>query len=338
MPVRWSRSARRSTAVGARLSWLVTSSTATRVSIRWWRSPSATKRSFWAAPMSGRCNFPENHQLFAGFLPPMRERVVENLSGHDFIVAFGAPVFTYHAEGFGPYIPRDAELYQIIDDPQVASWTPVGTSIVASLGQCLEDLLSFPPPYQRAKPNGRPRPPRAEPSDPINVAFLMQAVAELRAPDSVIVDEAPSAIPLRQTYLSVTRSNGFYACASGGLGFGLAAAVGVAVANPHQHVIAVMGDGAAMYSIQTLWTAAQLRLPLTVVIVRNGRYEALHSFGRLFGLSETVGTHLPDIDFVALARGQGVEAVRVAHSAELHDTLRRCFASRGPILVEVVVA
>jgi benzoylformate decarboxylase len=66
----------------------------------------------------------------------VRERIVENLSAHDFIVAFGAPVFTYHAEGFGPYIPRDAELYQIIDDPQVASWTPVGTSIVGSLSQC----------------------------------------------------------------------------------------------------------------------------------------------------------------------------------------------------------
>ena len=280
MPVRWPRSSRRSTAVGTGLTVVGDSVDRDQGFDKMVALAERHEALVWAAPMSGRCNFPEDHQLFAGFLPPVRERIV-NLSAHDLIVAFGAPVFTYHAEGFGPYIPRDAELYQIIDDPQVASWTPVGTSIVASLGQCLEDLLAFPAPNSRAKLNGRPRPPRAEPSDPINVAFLMQAVAELRAPDSVIVDEAPSAIPLRQTYLSVTRSNGFYACASGGLGFGLAAAVGVALANPHQHVIAVLGDGATMYSIQTLWTAAQLRLPLTVVILRNGRYEALHSFGRL---------------------------------------------------------
>lgn len=60
----------------------------------------------WAAPMSGRCSFPENHRLFAGFLPAMREKIVQLLEGHDCIFALGAPAFTYHIEGNGPHIPR----------------------------------------------------------------------------------------------------------------------------------------------------------------------------------------------------------------------------------------
>ena len=64
----------------------------------------------WVSPMSSRCSFPERHPLFAGFLPAIREQIVKCLDGHDLIVAFGAPVFTYHIEGFGPHIPPGSDL------------------------------------------------------------------------------------------------------------------------------------------------------------------------------------------------------------------------------------
>src|SRR5262249_22203221 len=129
----------------------------------------------------------------------------------------------------------------------------------------------------------------------------------------------------------------FYTCASGGLGHGLPAAVGVALGRPGEKVIALLGDGSSMYAIQGLWTAAQLKLPITFIIVNNRRYEALVQFGRHFGLTQTVGTSLADIDFCGLAVSQGCKAVRVTGAAMLDDALRAALAAAEPTLLEVVV-
>jgi len=93
-----------------------------------------------------------------------------------------------------------------------------------------------------------------------------------------------------------------------------------------------------MYAVQGLWTAAQLGLGVTFVIIKNRRYEALVNFGRYFGLQRTVGTSLPDIDFCALGRGQGVEAIAIESCDALDDALRAAFAKVAePTLVEVAV-
>jgi thiamine pyrophosphate-dependent acetolactate synthase large subunit-like protein len=129
-----------------------------------------------------------------------------------------------------------------------------------------------------------------------------------------------------------------YTCASGGLGHGLPAAIGVALARPHEKIIALLGDGSSMYAIQGLWSAVQLALGITFVIIKNQRYEALLEFGRHFGLQRTIGTSLPNIDFCALARGQGVKAISVNRRDALDDALRSAFASTAePTLVEVAV-
>ena len=83
----------------------------------------------WASPNSGRNSFPENHPLFAGFLAADREKIVASLRDHDLILVLGAPVFTYHVEGFGPHIPDGASLFQLVDDPSVAAWAPVGVAV-----------------------------------------------------------------------------------------------------------------------------------------------------------------------------------------------------------------
>jgi len=96
----------------------------------------------WASPMSSRNSFPENHRLFRGFLPASREGIATSLEGHDLILVVGAPVFTYHIEGFGPFIPSGAKLYQIVDDPSLAAWAPVGTAILSSAKAFFQDWLS----------------------------------------------------------------------------------------------------------------------------------------------------------------------------------------------------
>ena len=295
----------------------------------------------WVAPMSGRCGFPEDHRLFAGFLPAMREKIVSLLAGHDVIFALGAAAFTYHVEGFGPHVPSGAQLVQLIEDPSIAAWAPVGTSAVGSIRLGVQDLLARPAPASRALPAPRQPRPRAEPSALMSVAYVMQTLAELRDAASVVVEEAPSSRPAMQAYLPILQSETFYTMCSGGLGHGLPAAVGVALAKPDKKVIGLMGDGSSMYSIQALWSAAQLRLPITFIVLKNRRYAALQEFAPTFGFKaedKLEGTDLPDLDFLALARGQGCDAVHVRDAAKLHGVLREALASPRPILVEVDVA
>jgi benzoylformate decarboxylase len=118
----------------------------------------------------------------------------------------------------------------------------------------------------------------------------------------------------------------------------LPAAIGIALARPREKVIALLGDGSSMYEVQGLWTAAQLKLGVTFVVIKNRRYEALVNFGRHFGLQRTVGTSLPDIDFCALALGQGVKATAVDRCEALDEALQTVFANvTEPTLVEVAV-
>src|SRR5271166_6213742 len=291
----------------------------------------------WAAPNSGRNSFPEDHPLFAGFLAADREKIVASLAGHDLILVLGAPVFTYHVEGSGPHIPEGALLYQLVDDPAVAAWAPVGRAVVTSLKSGIRDLLKGPHPLLRPAPGER-APAPVLPGPALTDRYLMQQVALLRPKGSIIVEEAPSSRAAMHDYLRIADRDGFYTCASGGLGHGLPAAIGVALGRPGKKIVALLGDGSSMYAIQGLWTASQLALGITFVIIKNRRYEALVEFGRHFGLQRTVGTSLPNIDFCALARGQGAKAIAVDRHDALDDALRTAFAAvTEPTLVEVAV-
>jgi benzoylformate decarboxylase len=291
----------------------------------------------WAAPNSGRNSFPEDHPLFAGFLAADREKIVASLSGHDVILVLGAPVFTYHVEGFGRHIPEGASLYQLADDPAIAAWTPVGLAVVTGLKSGIRDLSEGRDPKPRTAPAERAPPPVLS-GPALTDRYLMQQVALLRPKGSIIVEEAPSSRAAMHDYLPIVDRDGFYTCASGGLGHGLPAAIGIALARPREKVIALLGDGSSMYAIQGLWSAAQLRLGVTFVIIKNGRYEALLEFGRYFGLQRTVGTGLPNIDFCSLARGQGVKAIAIDRCDVLDDALRDAFATTAePSLVEVSI-
>ena len=291
----------------------------------------------FVSPHSARNSFPENHRLFAGHLPAFREPIVARLAGHDLILLLGAPLFTYHAEGFGPHLPEGATAWQIVEDPDQASWSPTGTAIVGTIKASVERLLAGPAPRPRAPVAAAPRPDPLPATGALTDAFLMQRIAALRPADSKLVEEAPSSRGAMQAHLPTTRPDEFYTTASGGLGHGLPAAVGVALGSRGIRTIALIGDGSAMYAIQALWSAAQLGVDLAVIIVNNARYEALINFGRAFGLQETVGTRLPAIDFVALAQGQGVPAARVDSSDALDAALADMFAATGPRLLEVVV-
>jgi benzoylformate decarboxylase len=129
---------------------------------------------------------------------------------------------------------------------------------------------------------------------------------------------------------------------SGGvLGYGLAAAAGVALAERDtaqpRKVLSIVGDGSANYVIQALWTAAQHELPVLFIIVRNGAYNILKSFAKQLDTPNVPGLDLPAIDFVSLAKGYGVEGERVSSPALLERTLSRAMSIDSPYLIEVEI-
>ncbi|WP_374640184.1 benzoylformate decarboxylase [Hydrogenophaga sp.] len=303
------------------------------------------RAAVYTAPMSARCGFPERHDLFSGFLPAMRERIVAILAEHDLVLVLGAPAFSYHVEGEGPHVPEGTALWQIVDDPHTAAWTPSGNSVVASLDLAVAALIDGTKPVKRRAPPRRPAPRSEEAGLPMSVAYVLQALDQARGAQDVVVEEAPGSRGVMQQNLPMNGADSFYTMASGGLGFGMPAAVGVALGRQKQRLkgrtIALMGDGSSMYSIQALYAASQLNLPITFVILNNRRYAALQDFAPVFGYAKgdkPAGTDLPHLDFVALADGQGVPACRVERPEHLGKSLEAALAVKGPYLVELVVS
>jgi benzoylformate decarboxylase len=224
----------------------------------------------------------------------------------------------------------------LTDDPAAAAWCPVGTSIVTNLKSGVAALLGAARPVVRAAPSIPPRAPRLAP-DRLTDSYLLQQIAALRPSGSIIVEEAPSSRGAMHDHLPILERDTFYTCASGGLGHGLPAAVGIALARPGNKVIALLGDGSTMYSIQGLWSAAELGLPIAFIIVNNSSYRALEEFGRHFDIDPLPGVKLPHIDFSALATSQGMKGMRVDSCGDLDAALSEIFAAREPVLLEVVV-
>ncbi len=289
----------------------------------------------WESPMAGRRSFPEDHPLFAGFLPPLRQPLADRLAGHDVVLVIGAPVFTYHVHVEGAFVSPGTRLFHLTDDAEQAARAPVGTSILSSIQLGMEQLLAQVSQVQRAAPRPRPRPPAPPVTDPIGGELLMHTLSSTLPADAVIVEEAPSHRNALHDHLTIRTSGGFFACASGGLGFGLPAAVGVALADASRKVVAVLGDGSSLYTIQGLWTAAQHRLPVTFVILNNSGYGAVKSLAARMGLVHMPGSDVAGVDFGDVARGFGCRATRVEHAAQLAPALLQAYASSEPWVVEV---
>ncbi len=304
--------------------------------------------SVYVAPMSARCSFPERHALFKGFLPAMRERIVEKLRGHDLVLVLGAPAFSYHIEGAGPHVPEGCQLLQIVDDPNQAAWTPVGDSLVSSLDTAVQTLLTAAAPCAERESQASTTPrvlPSVPVEQPMSVPLVLQALGTLLGPDDVVYEEAPGSRSEIQAHLPMRGAESFYTMASGGLGHGMPAAVGMALARREMkkpgRVIALIGDGSSMYSIQALYSAMLEKLPMTFLILNNGKYRALQDFAGVFGYAPgeiPAGTDLPQLDFVRLAEGQGMKGDRVFDPARLQSSLKTALSSDGPCLLELVVA
>jgi benzoylformate decarboxylase len=295
------------------------------------------RASVWVSPFSARCSFPERHPQFAGFLQASPAQLSDALRGHDLVVVIGAPVFTFHVEGHASIFDGATTIFQITDDPTAAAVSPQGNSIIATMKPALTMLIDLLPETKREMPAGRALPPAPSVGDPIPVELLLHTLSAAMPDDAALVEEAPSHRPAMQKFMPMRGQDSFYTMASGGLGYGLPASVGMALGRPDIKTVCLIGDGSAMYSIQALWTAAQRKLPLTVVVINNAGYGAMRSFSQVMQVRNVPGLDLPGIDFVQIAQGLGCDAVRVGKSSELAPALKRGLAHDGVSLIEVMV-
>jgi benzoylformate decarboxylase len=291
----------------------------------------------WASPKSPRASFPESHPLFAGFLPAVQPGLVSCLKGADFVLVLGAPVFTYHFPGTDDHIPDGADLHLITDDPRQTAGAAVGSAMLSNTRLAAEGLAACVRQRSIRTEPARPQAPRVPQTFGITNDFFYQTLGELRSPDSILAEEAPSSHDALHDHFPILRPNSFLATASGCLGFGLAAGVGAALTNPAKSVICVVGDGSSLYTIQSLWTAAEYDADILVIILNNGGYRVLEAIAARSQPKRIDGVDIGHVDFVKIAEGQGVRAARCARGSELADVLRTMLAEKGPRLLEVMI-
>lgn len=175
---------------------------------------------------------------------------------------------------------------------------------------------------------------------PINPDWLALQVVEAMPANAIMVDEGLTSSRYMTALKPFRDRHDYHALASGGIGWGVPASVGVSLANPDRPVVCFSGDGSAMYSIQSLWTAARHKLPLVVVIANNGGYRIIKQ--RLLSFHQDdhfVGMDFADpaVDFAALAKSLGLMAETVTDPARLRPALDAAFADGGTHLIEVMI-
>jgi benzoylformate decarboxylase len=313
----------------------------------------AYEAAAYGAPLGSRLGFPTDHPRYRGMLPPAAPRLWQALAGHDVVVLIGGPAFLVYPYLPGPVRPDGSHVYLITDDPAEASRADVTAACVGDAGETLEMLLAAcrteggPPtpegasarPYVPAQRSER-RAQAARSRARLGPSFVIGTLARLLPPDAIIVDEAISSSLLVRDAIPYRRSGGYFMAASGGLGFGIAAAIGIQLAWPERPVVAVLGDGASMYGIQALWTAASRHIPAKYLVLENGQYVILKAYAQAFHpgtVGEVPGLDLPGLDIVAIAKGMGMTAERVTAPDQVEAALARALAAEGPYLVAVTV-
>jgi benzoylformate decarboxylase len=190
-------------------------------------------------------------------------------------------------------------------------------------------------------PKAETKPPSA-PGGPLLPIEAFAALSELRPKNAIVVDEcASSAEDVVRTW-PTTDPQSYFSFASGGLGWGAPAAVGIAMAQKKtgngRPVIAFMGDGAMQYSVQCLYTAAQHKAKVIFIVACNGEYAILKEFAVLEETPDVPGLDLPGFDFVSTAKGYGVPAVEAKTKEEIKQAFSNALKTDGPSLIAIPVA
>jgi len=315
--------------------------------------------------IASRSVFPATHGLYRGPLVRLAAQIRAVMEKHDLVLSIGGDLFTLSLPGEIDPLPPGMPVVHLDTDPwQLGKNYPTEVAILGDPRTTLPELVaalaaSMTAP-QRARAHSRGETEAAtglvqlqklhqsaaalENAKPLHPLALMHAIAQALPDDAIVVDEAISSGGGLHRFLKVSDALGYFGNRGGGIGWGLPAAVGVQLAVPNRRVVALVGDGSALYSIQALYTAARERIPVVFVIINNSSYRilkqrtnAMKSFAAQ--MDSYVGMDLinPAIGFVDLARGFGVAAHRVETLDAMRDALSAALASTSATLIEVEV-
>ncbi len=307
-------------------------------------------------------HFPSEHPAFMGGLSRSQPDVRKTLSPYDMMICLGADVLKMSVYSETDPLPERMRVIQIgLRDWEMGKNYAAEFALLSDVKETLDAML---PVLDAALPAERKErassniaalaesnwsAKRARLIDliageaettPINYDWLIGQVVEHLPANAVVVDEGITSTRSLLALLPLRSPSDYYGNVSGGIGWAIAAAVGISLADRDRPVVATIGDGSAMYSVQALWTAAHMQLPITYLIMNNGGYRIIKQRLKAFHGNEqfiAMDFENPAIDFTTVAQGLGMQAKRVDDPADFADVYRTAVASGAPNLIEVVV-
>jgi benzoylformate decarboxylase len=299
----------------------------------------------WQEAFGARAGFPQDHPLFAGTLPSDRPRLRRALGGHDLVVAVGAPVFRQYPFMPGPLVDPGTRVAVVTDEPAEAHRSPADLALLASPGAvcgALVDLVEDRGGFDASRPvrerRAAPAPPG--PGEPMRAGHVFAALAERLPADTVLLEESPSSRPELEMRVPTRTPLGYLSAAMGGLGFALPAAAGVRLALPDRPVVAVLGDGAALYQVQALWSAARYGAGVLYIVLSNGRYAIMDRLAERHEQSAP-WPGFEEVRLATLAAGLGCSARRIEDHEELLAVLDEVVpglaARTEPLVLDIAV-
>jgi benzoylformate decarboxylase len=309
--------------------------------------------------------FPTAHPLFRGHITRLEPSIRAILDQHDVLFSIGGDMFTLSLPSKTVAVPKELKIIHLDSDPwelgknypEEVAMVGDAKASVAELLRVLEARMSAGD-KARARDRGtrereviasereaiRARARKGAEQTPPTAHAVFDAISQVLPPDTIIVDETISSNPgMRQLLLREEAGNQF-GYRGGGIGWGISAAVGVKLAQPDRPVLAMIGDGSAMYTIQALWTAAHDKVPVVYVIFNNSSYRILkqrvHAMNQYAAQTDryvAMDLDNPKVDFAGLARSLGIRGERATTLAELKALLKECFAANVPALIDVEI-
>ena len=307
--------------------------------------------------------YPSSHPTCMGDLTRNQKKVRQTLEQYDFLLCLGADLLRMSPMSTVEPLPPEMPVMHITErEWELGKNYSTATAVRADVKETLLALLPVLRDLRSAqyakkaqdrltalasrnwsanRAKAREELQASATTTPIDQRYLVRQLVDALPKDVIVVDETLTASPAIASMLPMDDPKAYYGLASGGLGFGMAGAVGVALAQPTRPIVAIIGDGSAMYSIQALWTAAHLRLPITYVIINNRSYRIIKE--RLLAMRGTddfvaMDMNDPAIDFAGVAKSMGMPSQLVTDPTQIASVLEVAMASGKPNLVEIIVS
>jgi benzoylformate decarboxylase len=319
----------------------------------------------YAEFVPSRATFPTSHPLFRGAMVRTAPEVRKVLDQYDLLFSVGGDLFTLSLPHAVDPMPPGLPLIHLDTDPwEIGKNYPAAVGILGDAKATLPDITAALGARMSAGAKSAARARLTAASDairaerealqeraraladktPVQPLSLLDAIGEMLPKDAVVVEEALSSSPGIRSLITSDDPQSYFGLRGGGIGWGLPAAIGVKLALPERPVVALVGDGSAMYTVQALWTAARYRIPVIWVILNNTSYRILKQrLVAMRGLAEQADTFVgmelndPAVDFVGLARALGIAAERATTVHEATDLIAKALKDGTSLLIDVAM-